>query len=372
MAASASKGPDAGGSLRWLEHALAQRGADLALFLVFDRPDRVMERPGLARTYFAQRCVSDDQLASLTAAFRDVDAYVELFKGEPPLLQALASGRLQAVRRPLKLIYNGIEGGIGHDAFEPGRKALVPAVADAYRIACSNSNAYACAIGRHKFHYFTVLRALGIRAPRTWHYRGARGWAGGVQPPEGLKVIAKSTYEAWSVGVTESSVFVVDDTCAARVQAIESGIGQPVTVQEFIAGPEVCVPVLSSPEPITTPPVEAVLTKAPNDPDAVTTIDDNLDHVKIRRKVYSAPDEVIEELSTLAIQAFDVLELRGFARMDFRIDSDGRPWLTDVGVSPGLARENSAFTSAEALGFDYPAFLRMVVAASLAAVGRLN
>ncbi len=368
----ARKGPDAGSSLRRLERALVQRGAELALFLVFDRPDRVAERSGLVRTYFAQRCVSDDQLASITAAFRDVDAYVELFNGEPPLLQALASGRLQAVRRPLKLIYNGIEGGIGRDAFEPGRKALVPAVADAYRIMCSNSNAYACALGRHKFHYFAVLQALGIRAPRTWHYRGARGWAGEVQPPEGVKVIAKSTYEAWSVGVTESSVFVVDDTCTARVQAIESAIGQPVTVQAFIAGPEVCVPVISSPGLITTPPVEAVLTKAPDDPDAVTTIDDNLDHVKIRRKVYSAPDEVIEELSALAIQAFDVLELRGFARMDFRVDSDGRPWLTDVGVSPGLARENSAFTSAEALGFDYPAFLRIVVASSLAAVGQLD
>jgi len=307
----------------------------------------------------------------MTAAFRDVGAYVELFNGEPPLLQALASGRLQAVRRPLKLIYNGIEGGIGTDAFEPGRKALVPAVADAYRVPCSNSNAYACALGRHKFHYFTVLRSLGVRAPKTWHYRGARGWAGGSQPPEGLKVIAKSTYEAWSVGVTESSVFVVDDTCAAQVQAIESRIGQPVTVQEFIAGPEVCVPVIASPELITTPPVEAVLTKAPNNPDAVTTIEDNLDHVKIRRELYAAPNEVIEELGALSIRAFDVLELSGFARMDFRVDSEGRPWLTDVGVSPGLARENSAFTSAEALGLDYPTFLRVVVAASLAAAGRL-
>jgi D-alanine-D-alanine ligase len=308
----------------------------------------------------------------MTAAFRDVGAYVQLFNGELPLLQALASGGPQGIRRPLKLIYNGIEGGIGPDAFEPGRKALVPAVADAYRITCANSNAYACALGRHKFHYFTVLRALGVRAPRTWHYRGDRGWAGASNPPEGLKVIAKSTYEAWSVGVTESSVFVVDDTCAARVKAIESRIGQPVTVQEFIAGPEVCVPVIASPEPITTPPVEALLTKAPNDPDAVTTIEDNLDHAKIRRELYSAPKEVIAELNTLAIQAFDALELRGVARIDFRVDSERRPWLTDVGVSPGLARENSAFTSAETLGVDYPTFLRVVVAASLAAGGHLD
>lgn len=56
---------------------------------------------------------------------------------------------------------NGVRSG----GFKPGRKSLIPAVADAYGVICANSNAYACAIGRHKFHYATLLRALGIRCP---------------------------------------------------------------------------------------------------------------------------------------------------------------------------------------------------------------
>ena len=144
-----------------LERILARRGYDLALFLAFDRPERVDERPGLARTYFAQRCLSDEQLARLVDAFRSVGSYVELFEGELELLEGLADGRIQGIEKPLKVIYNGIEGGIGQHGFEPGRKALLPAVADAYGLVSSNSNAYACALGRHKFHYFTVLRACG-------------------------------------------------------------------------------------------------------------------------------------------------------------------------------------------------------------------
>ncbi len=94
----------------------------------------------------------------------------------------------------------------------------------------------------------------------------------------------KSTYESWSVGVTEESIFVVDDTCEERVAAIAEEIGQSATVQEFVAGPEVCVPVFSCPEMVVTPPIEAILTKAPGDGEAVTTIDDNLRHDGVRRR----------------------------------------------------------------------------------------
>ena len=40
-------------------------------------------------------------------------------------------------------------------------------------------------------------------------------------------MIAKSTYESWSVGVTEESVFVVDDTCDERVAAMPLRLVRP-------------------------------------------------------------------------------------------------------------------------------------------------
>jgi len=354
-----------------LEQALVERARDLALFLVYDRPGRASERPGLERTFFAQRCVSDEQLTQTIEAFREVGAYVELFEGERPLLEALADGRLQRLPRTLKLIYNGIEGGIAVDGFAPGRKALIPSVADSYGVGCANSNAYACALGRHKFHYFTVLRALGLRTPRVWHYRSSGEWAGGLMPPAGTRVIAKSTYESWSVGVTEDSIFVVDETLEERVGRIAEAIGQAVTVQEFVPGTEVCVPVLACPDPIVTPPVEAVLAKAPGDADAVMTIDDNLLHLGVTYRLFDTAPSVLEELTAMSVAAFSVLELEAFARIDFRVDRSGRPWIIDIGVSPGLSRGSSSFHSLSLVGFDHASFLRVVIAATLATHGAL-
>lgn len=354
-----------------VEKHLVEVAPDLALFLALDRPERVKERPGLERAYFAQRCVSDSQIAQTIDAFRSVGAYVELVEGDLDLLEALATGRIQNVDRTLKVIYNGVEGGITEGGFEPGRKALVPSVADAYGLICSNSNAYACALGRHKFHYFTVLRALGVLVPEVWHYRESSGWAQGRSPALETKVIVKSTYESWAVGVTDGSVFVVDDDCEQRVAAISESIGQPVTVQEFVSGAEVCVPVLCLPEPVVTPPVEIILARAPGDADSFMTIDDNLTQGEIAFGRFDRGPDVTARLEESAIAAFDALELRSFARIDFRVDDEDRVWAIDVGVAPGIARQSSATFSLGELGFDHASFLRVVVAATLASRGRL-
>lgn len=340
-------------------------GPDLAVFLVYDRPQRVQDRPDLERAYFSQRCVSDEQLAQTIDAMREVGAYVELFPGEVPFMEALAEGRVSAVDRPIKLVYNGIEGGIGVGGFKPGRKALLPAVADAYDLVCANSNAYACALGRHKFHYLTVLRAAGLPTPEAWHHRGHAGWVGGRAPEAGRRVIVKSTFESWSVGVHEDSVFIVDDDCERRVAAVVDSIGQSATVQQFVSGVEVCVPVYDGAEVFTTPPVEAILAKAPHDPDAIMTIEDNLTASGVGHERLDRGPAVDHELRALACEAFDVLELSSFARIDLRLDAEDRPWIFDVGVSPGISRKSSAFESAAELGLDHAAFLRAVVGASL-------
>jgi D-alanine-D-alanine ligase len=357
--------------LATVEQSVVDLADELALFLVYDRPERVDERPGLARTFYAQRCASDAELAQTIDAFRSVGAYAELFAGEQPLLEALASGRLQGTERRLKVIYNGIQNYAAVDGFAPGRKALLPAVADAYGLVCTNSNAYGCAIGRHKFHYLTILRALGIRTPQAWQYRPSDGWAGGSAPPRETKVIAKSTYESWSVGVTDDSIFVVDEACDDRVATIADAIGQPVTVQEFVAGPEVNVPVFQCPDHVVTPPVRAVLAKAPGDSDAVVTIADNLRPAALRYEHYEAPADVIASIRDSALAAFKVLELQAFARVDFRVDESGDAWVIDVGVDPGLAATGSASRSLAELGFDHPRFLRIVIGAALGARGLL-
>jgi D-alanine-D-alanine ligase len=353
-----------------LERALRRDAGDLAFFLVYDRPGREAERSGLWRTYFAQRCVSDEFLDATIGAFRAVGAYVELFPGEIAWLSALADGRLQRLPQRMKVAFNGIGWGIGVEGFMPGRKALVPLIADAYGMTCVNSDAHACAVTVHKFHSSLVLSALGIRTPRTWQYRPPHGWVQHA-PQRGTRVITKSTFEAWSVGVTDDSVFVVDDTLDARVAERAEGIGQAVTVQEFIPGREVYVPIWSCPESIVTPPMEAITTRAPNSPDAITTIEDSLQGA-VHLQRFDGPTNLLERLRRAAISVHDVFDLYGVCRIDFRVDPQEQLWVIDIAIDPGLSVTSSAFQSLAEYEFDHPAFLRTVVAATLSAKGLLH
>ncbi|HVO55614.1 MAG TPA: hypothetical protein VMT37_14475 [Solirubrobacterales bacterium] len=345
------------------------RARDLAIFLVYDRPDRINERPELARSFFAERCVSDEQLDQMIDAYRSVGAYVELFEGEKPFIEALTGGHIDSIRRPVKLAYDGSESGVGPGGRKPGRKSLVPLVANSYGVICANSSAYACAIGRHKYHYSTLLRSMGIRCPRTWCFRPRRGWVLGAEPEPGLRVIVKSTFESWSVGVSEDSVFVVDDNYEERVREISERIGQPVTVQEFVAGHEVNVPLFGCPEVVIAPPVQALVARASGDPKAILTIEDILTENGVSHPLFDGDAETTDRLRQQAVAAFDALEFECFARLDFKVDSSGVPWLFDVAVSPGIGSRSACYRSLLHLGFDHPEFLRLVAGATLASEG---
>jgi D-alanine-D-alanine ligase len=178
-------------------------------------------------------------------------------------------------------------------------------------------------------------------------------------------VIVKSTYEAWSVGVTDASVFIVGDDLDDRVAAISESIGQSVTVQRFVAGREVCVPIVSCPVPEVAPPVEQVLAKAPRDAEAFFTIGDNLDAAAVSYVPFSCDEDTWEQMRATSHSTFEHLQMRGVGRMDFRVDATGMPWLTDVAISPSWDRASSIFASLSQLGLDYDAFLRVLLASAI-------
>ena len=222
---------------------------------------------------------------------------------------------------------------------------------------------------RHKFHYFTVLRPLGVLAPEVWHNPYPDGWVQRRAPAAGTKVIVKSTYESWAVGVTEDSVFLVDGDSQQKVAAISEEIGQPVTVQEFVSGAEVCVPVFGLPDAVATPPVEIILARAPDDVDSFMTIDDNLTQGEIGYRRFDRGPEVDRNLAAAAVAAFEILELGAFARIDFRVDQENRAWAIRCWRGPRDRTAQLRHLFARPTGLDDASFLRVVVAATLASRG---
>jgi D-alanine-D-alanine ligase len=73
---------------------------------------------------------------------------------------------------------------------------------------------------------------------------------------------------------------------------------------------------------------------------------------------YFAPARVAPDVASACrhetSRAFETLSLRDVARTDVMIDTDGRPWLLDVNVSPGMTDTSLLPMAAHAAGIDLP------------------
>jgi D-alanine-D-alanine ligase len=72
---------------------------------------------------------------------------------------------------------------------------------------------------------------------------------------------------------------------------------------------------------------------------------------------------LLKRLGRLALKCWDLFGLRGYARVDFRVDSDGTPFVLEVNANPCLSPDAGFAASASATGIDYQRLVRAIVAA---------
>jgi D-alanine-D-alanine ligase len=84
---------------------------------------------------------------------------------------------------------------------------------------------------------------------------------------------------------------------------------------------------------------------------------------------YFAPARVSADVAAAcrrdASRAFETLGLRDVGRTDVMIDVDGRPWLVDVNVSPGMTDTSLLPMAAQAAGIDLPELCNRLVRLAL-------
>jgi D-alanine-D-alanine ligase-like ATP-grasp enzyme len=73
-------------------------------------------------------------------------------------------------------------------------------------------------------------------------------------------------------------------------------------------------------------------------------------------------DEALAEfITTLALEAHNVLGCSGITRVDFRLDDDGQPWCLEVNTIPGMTETSLVPKAAAACGISYEDLCRTLV-----------
>jgi D-alanine-D-alanine ligase len=183
----------------------------------------------------------------------------------------------------------------------------------------------------------------------------------------GFPLIVKSLFFEASAGISQASVVENQEQLERRATFIHDKLGTAAIVEQYIDGRELYVGVMGNERVEVLPPWEM-------------SFDGLTDHrwkIATERVKWSAKyqkkhgimtdraqlsDEDRDRLQRMAQRTYRALDLNGYARVDLRMDSQGRAFVIEANPNPNLAYGEDFAESAETAGVSYERLLERIIA----------
>jgi len=232
------------------------------------------------------------------------------------------------------------------------------------RVPYTGCNPRAMVLARDKALSKKLLTYHRIPVPRFFVVRRGRSVrrARRVEFP----LIVKSLLEESSAGIAKASLVRDDENLAARVQFIHERYETDAIVEEFIPGREIYVAVLGNHRLDVLPPRELVIRNSDDGEFMIATekVKHDARYQKERGVKIVAPrlDEALaRQIVKTSKRIYRTLQLSGYARIDYRIDENGRAYCLEANPNPEIARGEEVASAAQAAGIDYPELLQRIL-----------
>ena len=180
-------------------------------------------------------------------------------------------------------------------------------------------------------------------------------------------LIVKSLTQESSVGISQASVVDTDEKLQERVSFIHESIGTAAIVEQYIDGRELYVGVLGNRQLQALPVWELFFTNMPADAKRIAT-DRVKWSVKYQKKyeiesgaAKELPPAAAEQIQHICKRTFRALELSGYARIDLRLDGNGKVWVLEANPNPQIANGEDFAASAATAGLSYDALVQRIV-----------
>jgi len=210
-----------------------------------------------------------------------------------------------------------------------------------------------------------LLRSAGLPTPDWWEH---------TVPPADRLVIVKPSHEDGSVGITAASVMRGSEFSAD----LDARHATPTFAEAYIDGREFNVALLATNSPdgadVEVLPVAEIrfVDFPPNRPRILDYeakwAPDSAAYRGTVRHTLGADEEtgLTAQLTAISRQVWTLFEMCGYARVDFRVDSSGQPWIVDINANPCLAPDAGFAAAAAAAGMSLADVVRRIVAAAIA------
>lgn len=260
----------------------------------------------------------------------------------------IARSALRSLSPPF--VFNLVEGLDGKGSLIHVAPALLDSLALPYT-GCPTEALFTCS---HKLLAKKLLKAAGLRTPE---------WVSGKElfrkALPGSTLILKSVWEHASAGLDENSLVCPENarTLEVCLEQKAKAIGTEVFAEVYVEGREFNVSILdgaSGPEVL---PVAEILFEGYEEsrPKIVcykAKWDADSFQFQHTPRLFSFQDQetLLPLLRETALQCWRLFGLRGYARVDIRVDREGRPWILEVNPNPCISPDAGFMAAAKEAG----------------------
>jgi D-alanine-D-alanine ligase len=214
------------------------------------------------------------------------------------------------------------------------------------------------------------MKSAGIPTPE-WMIQGKTP---DLELPFPDAYIVKTLWEEASIGIDDQSVREAANLPELKgildLRAVT--LGKPCFAERFIRGREFNLSVLGGPAgPEVLPPAEIEFS-FPDDRLHVVDYkakwdEDSIEYQCTQRTFeFGARDKgLLERLGQTALSCWNAFCLRGYARVDFRVDEQGRPWVLEINTNPCISPDSGFVAASEKAGLSYPEVVERIIADTL-------
>ncbi|HSJ63543.1 MAG TPA: ATP-grasp domain-containing protein [Gemmatimonadaceae bacterium] len=180
-------------------------------------------------------------------------------------------------------------------------------------------------------------------------------------------LIVKSLTEHGSLGISQASIVDSDEKLEERVAFVHERVKTDAIAEQFIQGREYYVSILGNERLLALPVWELVFENMPANAALIATekVKHDVAYQK-RRGIFQQvaqdlPNGMEARIIRTSKRIYRLLELDGYARIDYRLSADGTLYFLDANPNPEIAESEEFAMAAKHVGITYPELLTRVI-----------
>lgn len=274
--------------------------------------------------------------------------------------------RRQLISLQPDLVFNFTEGLNGRGEFIHVPTALL----ETLKIPFTGVSADAIYLTSHKILAKRLLEQSKLPTPE-WYDLAKLKRTPSIAPK---KFIIKSLWEHSSLGIDENAIVEIDHPSLLHEKLLlkERQMGTPCFAEAFIHGREFNVSILETEKGIDVLPLAemqfidfgkrlSILSfKAKWDDDSFES-----QHTKRNFSFDPKDQPLLDHLSALSLDCWDLFQLSGYARVDFRVDQNNHPFILEINANPCLSEDAGFMASAQQKKYSPPSVISSIICAAL-------